>query len=483
MNGTSRPMRGRLHPAAHSRMGGRAGRDIGRWAAWAAFLIPMFVWLEVTVIGRIFVPELLLLALLPVLLMKRGRMLAAPLPRTLLLLATLWLMAQILSDVIRESDLRDYSRGWAKITLTALNFCTIYLLLYGSRRRIVLFAVGVAVGGCLSFLLNPSAYAEIFPWKFGLGPPAVLGAVLFASWMPFLRPLPILMVGVYSMQVGARTLAGIALLTALYMVAQQFIGRRNELRTGTSLVWPSLFIVAGIVASSLVVELYGYMAEHGYLDERSRQVYERQYSGALGVLLGGRSEILASGRAVLDSPIIGHGSWAKNPDYVTYLLDLRHLGYDVHYLSKVGSELIPSHSHLMGSWVEAGIMGAVFWCWVLLLAFRVMSHQYMVREPLGPLIAFIGFSMVWDILFSPFGAERRYIVPFYFVVMMFAWDMLRARIPPGASGRRRSMPPPLVRGPPGDTTVPHRAPLTVSNSAADTALHSRDAASKRELRH
>ena len=431
--------------------------EFGRWASWAAFLIPTFIWLEVVVVGRIFVPELLLLALLPFLLAKRGRMLAEPLPRTFLLLAVLWLMAQILTDVIRESDFHDYSRGWAKITLTTLNFCTLYLLLYGSRRRLVLFALGLAVGGYLSFLLNPSLFAEEYPWKFALGPSTAFVAVLMALWIPFLRPLPIFVVGVYSMMVGARALAGVLLLTALYVLVQQIVGRRAELRADVLLVWPSLFLVAGIAASAMVVELYGYMAVRGYMDQGAQWVYERQHSGALGVLLGGRSEILASARAVLDSPLIGHGSWAKNPEYVAYILDLRHFGYDVHYLSRVDAELIPSHSHLMGAWVEAGILGAAFWGWVLLLVFRVLSNQYMIREPIGPLIAFVGFLLVWDIFFSPFGAERRYIVPFYLVLMMFAWDTLRARMSRSVGGHRGVYRSPRAAD---ESAIPRQARLT-----------------------
>ena len=57
----------------------------------------------------------------------------------------------------------------------------------------------------------------------------------------------------------------------------------------------------------------------------------------------------------------------------------------------------------------------------------MLANLYITREPLGPLVAFIGFLMLWDILFSPFGAERRLTVPFNLVLMMFAWDVLRSR--------------------------------------------------------
>ena len=130
----------------------------------------------------------------------------------------------------------------------------------------------------------------------------------------------------------------------------------------------------------------------------------------------------------MDSPIIGHGSWAKNREYVSRIYELERYGYDITYFASEEG-LIPTHSHLMSGWVESGLMGAIFWFWLLVLIFRVMSNLYMVREPLSPLVTFVGFLMLWDILFSPFGAARRVTLPFNVVMMMFVWEVLRSSVP------------------------------------------------------
>ena len=44
--------------------------------------------------------------------------------------------------------------------------------------------------------------------------------------------------------------------------------------------------------------------------------YEQESAGYYGVLLGGRPELLAELPAVYDSPILGHGSWAREPLYI-----------------------------------------------------------------------------------------------------------------------------------------------------------------------
>ena len=225
------------------------GSGSGKGLALAAFITPTLIWMEFSVVGRVFVPELILIGLLPFLLMTRGRLLADPLPRTFLMLAALWLASQVLTDLIRETDFRDYSRGQAKIVFTAANFCALYLLLYGSRRRLVLFALGLAVGGYLSFRLNPSIFTEAHPWKFGVGPTAALLAALIPLWppirrVPFLPALPLLAVSAYSMTVGFRSMAGIALLASLYVLAQQIAGRQRRMRWSSPLGRTLLFVAA-----------------------------------------------------------------------------------------------------------------------------------------------------------------------------------------------------------------------------------------------
>ncbi len=93
----------------------------------------------------------------------------------------------------------------------------------------------------------------------------------------------------------------------------------------------------------------------------------------------------------------------------------------------VGSGLIPSHSFIFGAWVEAGILGAVFWAYVLWLTGRNLVYLSQMQEVLTPLIAYLSFIMLWDVVFSPFGFSQRLHVPFYIIVVMFCWDVVLAQ--------------------------------------------------------
>jgi len=86
----------------------------------------------------------------------------------------------------------------------------------------------------------------------------------------------------------------------------------------------------------------------------------------------------------------------------------------------LSQDLIPTHSHLFGAWVEAGVLGAVFWLWTLALVASVLPRLHRLADGRVALVAFLGVSFLWDIVFSPFGAERRLVVPFYLVVFLLA---------------------------------------------------------------
>jgi len=133
------------------------------------FLIPCSLFLEVNIGGRLFAPEILLLVILPFLVFSKGRKLLESIPRTLILLSFFWLIGQIITDLIRDIQFEDYSRGWAKIIFFSTNFMALYLLLGLSARRWLVFAAGLAAGLAITFFYSPSEYALDYPWKFGLG--------------------------------------------------------------------------------------------------------------------------------------------------------------------------------------------------------------------------------------------------------------------------------------------------------------------------
>jgi hypothetical protein len=387
-----------------------------------AFLVPSLQFVQIPLGGQLLGPEVALLGLFPLLVIMRGRLLLYPLPRTYLLLATLWLFSQIVTDLLRVTPFVDLARGLAKIAVALVAFSALYLLLYGHRRRILLFAAGLASGGILTYYLNPSLLAEDDWWKFGLGTSLSLILVLLSTALnvPKLETLGIALLisgALINFYLDYRSLAAIMVLTASYQGLQAYMRRRGA---RVMAVRPRHLLVSGIIIGAVAFTTfsgYQYAAKEGLLGEAAQQRYEMQSQGEYGLLLGGRTEILVSSRAILDSPLIGHGSWAKDCKYANLLSELRgQLGYVSYPDSEIC--LIPAHSHIFGAWVEAGVLGAVFWLWVLTLAVRVLLRLYLANERLVPIVAFFAFILLWNLVFSPYGLDTRYRTPYEVVLMM-----------------------------------------------------------------
>jgi len=387
------------------------------------FLIPATQFFELKIVGRLFFSDMLLALILPVLLVDYGQRLRARLPMIFISFALLWFFAQVATDIVRVTVFSDYVRGWAKIGFTLINFCALYLLLYGHQHRLTVYAVGLATGGLISCFVNPSLYAADYPWKFGYGAPITWFLIILAARIishrrkgPYFASGILVGAAALNIFMGFRSLGGICFLTASYMFVQAEWGARLasvSTRPRQAFLIGLVLVVSGVA----VFKMYDYSARYGLLGKDAQEKYETQASGEFGLLFGGRSEVLVSSRAILDSPFLGHGSWAKDDQYSSLLIELRR---QAGYVGGVYNEedLIPTHSHLLGAWVEAGLLGAIFWAWVLSLPVRVLLRPNREIDSVTPLAAFVAFLLIWDIFFSPYGAGLRFITPYYVVFMM-----------------------------------------------------------------
>jgi hypothetical protein len=149
-------------------------------------------------------------------------------------------------------------------------------------------------------------------------------------------------------------------------------------------------------------------------------------------LVGGRSEVLVSSQAVIDSPILGHGSWAKDFAYADLLQGrLSELGYEMGGgSSDIG--LIPSHSYLMQSWVWAGLLGGVFWLAILAIAVWLLANLYVFRVELMPLFVFSTTLLLWNTAFSPYGAGARIQATYAIALCLLGLRLARPTLAPVA---------------------------------------------------
>jgi O-antigen ligase len=291
----------------------------------------------------------------------------------------------------------------------------------------------------LLFLINPPEDLEgadlAIAWKFVFAYSVSLAVFLLAGrkecrgrWRIALAVL----MGLISMALGSRNIGGECLAAAFFLFVVHVARRKNpgvsRLKAGTivALAASILLSIAGVMWA------YGRAASAGILGQDAQEKYLQESSGKYGVLLGGRTEILASFPAVYDSPILGHGSWAKDPIYIIQQHQaLLLLGYKYAAMlitpAALRDGLIPAHSYLFQAWVDAGILGAVFWGWIFILAARVLLRVYPENNELLPVGAFLVFLLLWNIPFSPYGTDGRLTFPYTFVLLMTLMDTVSGK--------------------------------------------------------
>lgn len=409
------------------------------------FAIPFLQFVQLNVVGVLYASELLLVATFVYFVFTRKLELSTPISRRFVALCTAWLVSQIVTDFVRHTAFSDYARGWSKIVMTLITFAVLYVLLDGREQRLVSYGWGLVAGSTLGFLIDPGQWGREYPWKFGMSFPVTLGAFLLASRKNCARSWPIIIsviIGCTNIAAGARSRGGVCLAIALYLLISS---PQSQKRDGIpKMKTASLVAIIALCALAVAAVLwtYQYAARAGILGHAAREEYEEQSAGDYGVLLGGRSAVLGSIPAIYDSPILGHGSWARDPVYVLAQLQaMTAMGYE--NTSAVEEEeldegYIPAHSYLFGAWVEAGVVGAIFWAWVLVLTVNALVRTYPCHTLLLPLVAFCAVSLAWDILFSPYGAQQRIIVPFYIVLLMTHLRMARLHVSPLATAKARA---------------------------------------------
>ncbi|MFZ2957711.1 MAG: hypothetical protein WA705_12560 [Candidatus Ozemobacteraceae bacterium] len=397
------------------------------------FLLPMLGLLKIHLIGELYVHEMILLFILPGLMARRGKLLYDEYARIFFRLTGIWFLSQVVTDLYRLSPFEDWTRGWAKIIFFIISFASLFLLIT-TQRRLLLWMVGSIPLAIIQPMLNlkPDAGFAVL-WKFGLGGGILQFFILCVVWIEIQHANPkryafslgilFFIFAVLSLFFNSRSGAGISLINAVLLFAfaipkiHQNIHKLLEKR-------PAMIIGILALLSFLVLAAYSSGAESGLFGEEAQLKFRMQNIagfGPLGILLGGRSEFFASIVAIGDSPIIGHGSWAKDPKYAEIAALTRMEFKEEEQTARDGliPDLIPTHSHVFGAWVEAGILGAVFWGTVLFWAYKAFKRAWSSNHFLAPLMMSGFMGTCWNVVFSPFGATARVTWAGSLIILIF----------------------------------------------------------------
>ena len=396
---------------------------------WAPFLLGSIAAQKITLGGEFYTGEVLAILFLA---LQFKKLKFTKTEKTFFQLALVWAGAQLVSDIINESELLDSIKGvlapiiFASTTLGLITYFrkntatkTRLKRTYFLNENMPSFLFGLTLANLLDVIFFPDLFAQDNPWKWGVGA-AVVGLIaIYSSFfrrktsISLLLILLILFFGV-SLYFDARSLAVFPLLALLgFSIYKNSKGAWVFKTFGGDWGLAKLLIVLLTIIflfNLLITLLFSSDLFLSTLSDASAEKFRSQSQGEYGALLGGRSEILISLTAFLDSPLWGHGSWAqdKTGKYVTeYVLLKEDLGYGEENLSHTLDALtyIPSHSYIMTAFVWAGLLGGLFWVYLLISTLK----SFIKFMPQLPYYFYLGFVLLlWDIFFSPFGASERF---------------------------------------------------------------------------
>jgi O-antigen ligase len=314
-----------------------------------------------------------------------------------------------------------------------VDFLALYWLLT-TPRRVLVWLLAFSVGIGLKALL---VYADpALQWKFGLGAAAFFGAVavvllLDGHGSPRTVPHPpsvvraravalLALVGVLatvaSLWFNARSAAAAFALSAMLMLlclsetSRARASRMIRRRWGVSLLI-ALVLLYGLARAYVSATEAGWLGQEAQ-SRLALQLLETR-DPVFGLIAGGRGEFFASLQAILDAPIIGHGSWARSAEYYGVYVDtLRRMGAAematiMEHVGRRDGHILPTHSHVLGAWVEAGIAGAAFWVAVAWMLAVACARALRAPTAIGLVLLCALPGQIWALAFSPLGADGR----------------------------------------------------------------------------
>ena len=327
--------------------------------------------------------------------------------RQTMIIGFILIPTQILTDAYRSITLFETIKSTAQIlTLIALIFSGITWLAI-NETRLRSFLIGYFSSSLISFFLFSNVYIAHDSWKFLFANFTTASLLYFLGGYSKSRIVAILMVlSLVSIHLifGARSAAAITMLCVFPLLIPA--GTRPSKKNISILL---IFLTVVVLASE---QIYQNLALGGTLGQaqliKAREQFE---SGPL--LLFARSETLYQLGAITENPIIGKGS---NPELdQSLLLKISRNEYQLGlrskdtaaYRSYLLSGRVPQHSMFFGSWLEAGIIGVIFWLTILLFLLREFTKFVFMRSRLSYITFYLLISTFWNLFFSPLGAGSR----------------------------------------------------------------------------
>ena len=386
---------------------------------WFVFIIGLTAMIKLRILGTFAIAELIAfvsLFFIPIELYKEN-----PTVNKLFKFAFLWLVGVIISDFWNDTSLEDALKGTFNVVFLIALIPFVYWALYDKPQRLMYYYAGFALSALYNFYSQKASDLDFLGfqvWRvYGFYPLAVfVASYLYYKDRHLLSYICIIGFGVWGLFNMSRnvflnqTLAVVLLLYTNRFNSENIYDRISSYRQNII----QLFIML-IIGFGLIDFTYETLAENGTLGESVHQKYIMQKYAKNG-LASGRGDALLSIYAISKNPIIGYGSYAKDK---TNFIN-KHIIATGGIHTRKNNDFIPCHSYILGTWVHTGLLGALFFFFILQYLWHIVKSGLLLydSEVVG-LYMYLLMVALWDILFSPFDNRINLL---FFIISLMAFE-------------------------------------------------------------
>ena len=407
-----------------------------------AFLFGLGATITIRIVGIFAISDLIAIIFLPFLVVKRY-MFVDKRFRIAIVLLLLWMFSTIISDIYNKTAIIDAVKGILTLVPFLACFVFAYWMLHKNYEIMIPFLWGYAISFTLSagFGLDASYqesltregltsvtqlshYSKILIW---ISSSFINGAfsITYFKKYPRFVVLGMFLFSFLSLLEGTRS--GF-LFNFIISIILGFIVFETRGMPWKGQLWqvhlkkklPGIIILL-IALIFLSKNLYQISVEKGYLGEYETKKYEMQNNSKIG-LLSGRGEFIGAFLAIRDSPLLGHGSYAKDTEgygYRASILSESPPDIIITNQKEIGKYYIPTHSHIWQAWVYNGILGGVFWIYILVGILGLFIKNYMFCYPkYQAYVLTASIGTLWPILFSPFQQKTLLATTIVFIIVL-----------------------------------------------------------------
>lgn len=404
------------------------------WPLWAMFLLGLGSQTKVYFFGCIAFSELAVLVIGPFIMMKNWSLFKIYKFTSFLLWGFFIILSLFVSSWINSTPKPFFIKTLAMNVVVIFYYVVFCNCLRQQLDALGWFFAGFAISSVITtFVFNPTAVVDDSGFA-SLGSleaeEIVRGPLYWIQRLKSFGQLPIIMAYlktplIYSLVTPVlfavfamfSTISGrSASISVLLGGALILAGRKSRKTMGKIGKHLGLVIFGGVLVVLLYANIYFYAASTGKLGADAQGKYEAQTDGGRGgilhMIMSGRKEFFIGLSAAIDRPIVGFGPTA--PDKAGYmhkfLLKYGTLeevaGYHVfmEVRRKIGYVLpIVSHSHIIGAWINYGIVGLFFYVWLLWQIYKHLKYYSSAIPQWYGYFALTIPTFLWHIFFSPFG--------------------------------------------------------------------------------